>query len=174
MCWYVSPFFNCPSDSCLVVACGREFTLIATKPYIGPSREELEKRAQERAIQEQRFTRQSKNVREEQKILLARIQHDKRAYIIQNLNTQFPKCEFCKIGTICPGYQRDPINPAMCKHCMHERRKHNDLHNERDTKHVTMEYLMAVITKLGIEMDYSSIPDIDKEEELEQALEEYE
>ncbi|GLD96464.1 hypothetical protein PINS_up005147 [Pythium insidiosum] len=152
------------------IACGREFTLIATKPYIGPTREELERRNQEAAEKADRVKRQSKNVKEEKAQQLEQIRRQKISIIVKFLNAGYPKCSICKIGTICPGFQRDPINPSMCKHCMHERRKHDDQHNERDRK-CTLQYLYEVISKLGVTIDYSSIPDIELEEQLEEELE---
>ncbi|KAJ0408174.1 hypothetical protein ATCC90586_006484 [Pythium insidiosum] len=154
------------------IACGREFTLIATKPYIGPTREELERRGKEQAEKADRIKRQSKNVKEEKAQQLEQIRREKVAVIVKFLNSSYPKCSICKIGTVCPGFQRDPINPSMCKHCMHERRKHDDQHNERDRR-CTLQYLYEVISKLGVTIDYSKIPGIELEEELEEELESY-
>ncbi|DAZ98262.1 TPA: hypothetical protein N0F65_008947 [Lagenidium giganteum] len=153
------------------IAAGREFTLVATKPYIGPSREEVARRKLEAEQQLESLKRQSKMVLIEKRKQLDQIHRDKIAFIIKHLNSEFPKCSICTIGTMCPGFQRDNINPAMCTHCMHERRKHDDLHKQNDRK-VTLSYLNEVLDKLGLVLDYSSVPNIDQEETLEAELEE--
>ncbi|TMW57081.1 hypothetical protein Poli38472_003006 [Pythium oligandrum] len=149
------------------VACGREFTLIATKPYIGPTREELERRAEEQAEKVDRITRESKNVKTYKREQLDRIRRDKINVMVQFLNKSFPKCSICTIGTVCPGFQRDDINPAMCKHCLHERRKHDYSHSPS----VNLAHLAEVTRKLAIEIDCSSVRDIELEEELADELE---
>lgn len=53
---------------------------------------------------------------------------------------------------------------------MHDRRKHDDRHNSR----AKLPYLYEVVDKLGLTIDYSSIPDIELEQELEEELEEEE
>ncbi|KAG7396042.1 hypothetical protein PHYBOEH_002865 [Phytophthora boehmeriae] len=153
------------------IACGREFTLIATKPYIGPNREEVERRKQEQLEQAESLLRQTNVVNDEKRAQLDRIRQSKHATIISHLNERFPKCAICTTGLICPGFQADNENPTLCKHCMHENRKHQDRHKERD-RTVTLEYLMSAVEKLGITIDFSRIPDIELEEELEFELEE--
>lgn len=152
------------------VACGREFTLIATKPYIGPSREALEQAELQQQTQVESLKRQTKNVKQEQRELLARIRRDKIAHIVEYLNPRFPKCLVCTLGVMCPGFQRDPVNPALCRHCLHERKQHDGQHNANDSK-VSLSYLSQVTQKLEIEVDCSSVPNIDKEEELIEVLE---
>lgn len=157
----------------IVVACGKEFTLIATKPYIGPSREELERRQEIHAEQAQSIKRQSKNVKKDQEQQLERIRRGKISAIVSFLNSTYPKCSICTIGTTCPGFQRDSINPVMCKHCMHERRKHDDLHKESDRRGTIphLRYLEEVVGKLAVTVDFSEVPDIALEEALEAELE---
>lgn len=53
---------------------------------------------------------------------------------------------------------------------MHDRRKHDDRHNSR----AKLPYLYEAVEKLGLSIDYSSIPDIELEQELENELEEVE
>ncbi|GAB9464372.1 hypothetical protein Gpo141_00001803 [Globisporangium polare] len=157
------------------IACGKEFTLIATKPYIGPSREELERRQEVQAEQAQSIKRQSKNVKNDQAEQLERIRRGKISAIAKFLNATYPKCTICTIGTVCPGFQRDSINPAMCKHCMHERRKHDVLHKENDRRGTKghLAYLLEVIGKLGVMVDFGQVPDIKLEESLEEELDDY-
>lgn len=160
----------------LLVACGKEFTLIATKPYIGPSREELERRSEVHAAQAQSIKRQAKNVKGEQQEQLEQIRRSKVAVLVQFLNGAFPKCVLCTIGTTCPGFQRDAINPAMCRHCMHERRKHDVLHSTADKRGGTkrhLAYLLQVAAKLDVVVDMTSVADIALEEALEDELEDY-
>lgn len=159
----------------VTVACGKEFTLIATKPYIGPTREELERRQEVQTEQAQSMKRQSKNVKQDQEQQLERIRRGKISAIAKSLNAAYPKCTICLIGTVCPGFQRDSINPAMCKHCMHERRKHDVLHKENDRRGTKthLEYLREAIRKLGVTIDFSEVPDIDSEESLEAELDDY-
>lgn len=157
------------------VACGKEFTLVATKPYIGPTKEELARRQQTQEEQSQSIKRQSKNVKHERQQQLEQIRRGKIATIVEFLNATYPKCTICTIGTTCPGFQRDSINPAMCKHCMHERRKHDVLHSDRDRRATKphLQYLEDVIAKLGVSIDFSEVADIDAEEALEAELDDY-
>lgn len=163
------------STHAVVVACGKEFTLVATKPYIGPTKEELERRQQVQEAQAQSIKRQSKNVKTDQTEHLERIRRDKIAVSVAFLNAAFPKCTICTINTVCPGFQRDAINPAMCKHCMHERRKHDLLHSDRDRRPTKphLQYLDAVVAKLGVSIDFSGVRDIEAEEALEAELDDY-
>lgn len=149
--------------------------MIATKPYIGPSREELERRQEVQAEQAQSIKRQSKNVKNDQAEQLERIRRGKISAIAKFLNATYPKCTICTIGTVCPGFQRDSINPAMCKHCMHERRKHDVLHKENDRRGTKghLAYLLEVIGKLGVMVDFGQVPDIKLEESLEEELDDY-
>ncbi|KAG3116771.1 hypothetical protein PI124_g4708 [Phytophthora idaei] len=155
------------------IAAGREFTLIATKPYIGPSREELERRKQEQLQQVESIDRQSSVVKDEKRGKLQMIQRHKHATIMALLNAKYPKCTICTMGLICPGFQPNSENPTLCKHCMHDNRKHQDQYKIHDKK-VTLAYLTQAVEKLGITVDVSNIPDIELEEELEFELEENE
>ncbi|KAG2777496.1 hypothetical protein JG687_00006391 [Phytophthora cactorum] len=153
------------------IAAGREFTLIATKPYIGPSREEQERRKQEQLQQVESIDRQSSVVKDEKRDKLQMIQRHKHATIMALLNAKYPKCTICTMGLICPGFQPNSENPTLCKHCMHENRKHQDQYKIHDKK-VTLAYLTQAVEKLGITVDFSDIPDVELEEELEFELEE--
>jgi hypothetical protein len=155
----------------VLVAAGREFTLIATKPYIGPSRDELERRKQEQLQQAESVVRQTGVVKDEKRDQLQRIRQGKHAAIVAHLNAGFPKCTICTTGLICPGFQPNSENPTLCKHCMHDARKHQDLHKAHD-RDVTLQYLIQAVDKLGINVDFSDIPDVELEEELEAELEE--
>ncbi|KAG6969152.1 hypothetical protein JG688_00005453 [Phytophthora aleatoria] len=153
------------------IAAGREFTLIATKPYIGPSREEQERRKQEQLQQVESIDRQSSVVKDEKRDKLQMIQRHKHATIMALLNAKYPKCTICTMGLICPGFQPNSENPTLCKHCMHDNRKHQDQYKIHDKK-VTLAYLTQAVEKLGITVDFSDIPDVELEEELEFELEE--
>ncbi|KAE9029883.1 hypothetical protein PF011_g863 [Phytophthora fragariae] len=147
------------------------FTLIATKPYIGPAREEVERRKQEQMQQSESIVRQTTVVKDEQREQLERIRQSKHATILAHLNAKFPKCSICTTGLICPGFQPNSENPTLCKHCMHENRKHQDQRKAHD-RTVTLAYLTQAVEKLGITVDFSEIPDIELDEELEIELEE--
>ncbi|KAG6608946.1 uncharacterized protein IUM83_12787 [Phytophthora cinnamomi] len=153
------------------IACGREFTLIATRPYIGPAREEVERRKQEQIQQSESIVRQTTVVKDEKREQLHRIRQGKHATILALLNAKFPKCSICTTGLICPGFQPNNENPTLCKHCMHEVRKHQDQRRAND-RTVTLAYLTQAVEKLGIAVDFSDIPDIELEEELEFELDE--
>ncbi|ETN24987.1 hypothetical protein PPTG_01134 [Phytophthora nicotianae INRA-310] len=153
------------------IAAGREFTLIATKPYIGPSREELERRKQEQMQQAESIDRQSGVVKDEKRDKLQMIRKHKHATIMALLNAKYPKCTICAVGLVCPGFQPNSENPTLCKHCMHDNRKHQDQYKIHDKK-ITLTYLTQAVEKLGITVDFSDIPDIELEEELEFELEE--
>ncbi|KAG1708906.1 hypothetical protein DVH05_022538 [Phytophthora capsici] len=155
------------------IAAGREFTLIATKPYIGPSREELERRSQEQAQQADSIVRQTNVVKDQKREQLERIRRGKHATIMAYLNAKYPKCTICTTGLICPGFQPNTENPTLCKHCKHDSRKHQDQHKANDRK-VTLAYLTQAAEKLNISIDFSDIPDIELEEDLEFELEEEE
>lgn len=152
------------------IAAGREFTLIATKPYIGPSKTELERREQEQREQVQSIERQTSVVRNEKRNQLQRIQQDKRAMILANLNANYPKCTICMTGLICPGFQPNQENPTLCTHCLHDSRKHN-VQLQASDKSITLMYLTQAVEKLGITIDFSAIADIELEEELALLLE---
>ncbi|ETO84810.1 hypothetical protein, variant 2 [Phytophthora nicotianae P1976] len=153
------------------IAAGREFTLIATKPYIGPSREELERRKQEQMQQAESIDRQSGVVKDEKRDKLQMIRKHKHATIMALLNAKYPKCTICAVGLVCPGFQPNSENPTLCKHCMHDNRKHQNQYKIHDKK-ITLTYLTQAVEKLGITVDFSDIPDIELEEELEFELEE--
>lgn len=120
-------------------------------------------------MQVESLQRQSKHVKQERRELLARIRRDKAAHIVAYLNPRFPKCCVCTLGTMCPGFQRDPVNPALCRHCLHERKQHDEQHKAGDPR-VTLAYLGEVMRKLDISVDCSGVRDIDKEEELVELL----
>ncbi|KAG7381054.1 hypothetical protein PHYPSEUDO_006488 [Phytophthora pseudosyringae] len=155
------------------IAAGREFTLIATKPYIGPSREEMERRKHEQIQQTESIVRQTSVVKDEKREQLERIRQGKHMTIVAHLNAKYPKCAICTMGLICPGFQPNTENPTLCKHCMHDNRKHQDQHKAHD-RNVTLAYLTQAAEKLGITVDFSDIPDIELEEELELELEDEE
>lgn len=100
--------------------------------------------------------RQSGVVKDEKRDQLERIRQAKHAAIMAHLNQHFPKCAICTTGLICPGFQPNNENPTLCKHCMHDNRKHQDRHKERD-RNVTLNYLMDCVDKLGITVDFSAI-----------------
>ncbi|KAF4149284.1 Regulator of chromosome condensation (RCC1) repeat [Phytophthora infestans] len=153
------------------IAAGREFTLIATKPYIGPSREELERRKQEQIQHAESIDRQSGVVKDEKRDKLQMIHKHKHATIMALLNAKYPKCTICTTGLVCPGFQANSENPTLCKHCMHDNRKHQEQYKINDKK-ITLTYLTQAVDKLGVVVDFSDIPDIELEEELEFELEE--
>ncbi|RLN67355.1 hypothetical protein BBJ28_00022688 [Nothophytophthora sp. Chile5] len=135
--------------------------------------EELARRKHEQLQQVESIARQSNLVLGEKQQQLETIQQGKQSVMVAYLNAHFPKCSICTTGLICPGFQQDNDNPTLCRHCMHESRKHQDRHKERD-RTVTLAYLTDVVAKLGITIDFSDVPDIELEEDLEAELDELE
>jgi alpha-tubulin suppressor-like RCC1 family protein len=150
------------------IAAGREFTLIVTKPYLGMSQSELDQKKQEQEAVKNSISNQRKQLILEKKEKLLEIQNEKQKWIIQQLNLLYPKCSLCKHGLVCPGFQKNQANPAICLHCMHERKQHDDLHLVTTS---TLSYLLQVIDKLKIEMDFSKIKEIEFENLLEKEIE---
>ncbi|CEG44962.1 hypothetical protein F444_01327 [Plasmopara halstedii] len=153
------------------IAAGREFTLIATKPYIGPSQEEIQRQKEEEQQHIQSIKRQMKVVDDEKRDQLQRIQQCKHEVILANLNANYPRCTICTTSLICPGFQPNPDNPTLCKHCIHDQHKHHGQLQASDS-HVTLPFLTQSVEKLGIQIDFSHIADIGLEDELEALLDE--
>ena len=67
------------------------------------------------------------------------------------------------------------MNPALCKHCMHERKQHDALRQVSDYQNTSLEYLLQVVEKLEIEIQYEGqVADVELEEMLVEELEELE
>ncbi|OQR84642.1 hypothetical protein ACHHYP_13123 [Achlya hypogyna] len=131
------------------IAAGREYTVIATKPYLGPSEEEVEAA---RFAAAERETAIQKQIAREEAAEAAELQQAEaveRLQLIRFLNTTHPKCAVCALASACPGFQRDNIDPALCRHCLHDKHKHTLLYNDRD-KAVKLEALRHVLVLLGV------------------------
>ncbi len=138
---------------CILVACGREFTLIATKPYVGPSEEEVESMKADAAMRAAAIQKTEEALEERQAAQVLIIKKAQRRLALTYLNTHHPLCQQCKVAGVCAGFQRDEIDPDLCKHCLHEKAKHVVLYHEQD-KQVTLESLQLVVNRLQIDLDW--------------------
>ncbi|KDO22060.1 hypothetical protein SPRG_12047 [Saprolegnia parasitica CBS 223.65] len=144
------------------IACGREYTVIATKPYLGPSEEEVE--AAKAAAAERQAAIQKQIDREEAKAAAAQEQADtaERRRLIQYLNVHHPLCPACTVPGTCAGFQRDDVDPILCRNCLHSKVSHTLLYNERD-KAVDLDGLRRVAALLDL-----ALPDDDEAAETDE------
>ncbi|CAK4072794.1 unnamed protein product [Aphanomyces euteiches] len=134
------------------IAVGREYTVVATKPYIGPNEEEVAQAREEATKRQEALDRQ--NALEEQKEQEEELalERQRRSQYIDFLNRNHPLCTQCKIASVCPGFQRDDADPALCRHCLHLKPQHNDQRRESN-KALTLDYLEGVLEVLQVDMD---------------------
>jgi alpha-tubulin suppressor-like RCC1 family protein len=96
------------------VACGKEFTLVATYPYEGPSEEVAKKLTEEHALrlEEQRLAEEEEERRKRKE--LRRLAKDKR----KEDELQFLTGKrLCTLDPNCPGFQVHALKPNICKEC---------------------------------------------------------
>lgn len=108
----------------LDVACGREFTLVATQPYEGATEEtakeiieEEDLRLEERAARERQMARRRLADMERQAKTKAR--QVKTAATAEVM--QFK----CDVDDDCPGFERHVFKPNICKECGYAKSLHN-------------------------------------------------
>ena len=70
------------------IACGKEYTLVTTKPYTGPNREELERRADEEAKRNAAIARAQVNEEQRLEALEKEMEDEIASFIISYLNEQ--------------------------------------------------------------------------------------
>lgn len=94
------------------VACGKEFTLVATYPYEGPSEEVAKKLMEELKLrQEEEKLRQEEEERRARKDLRRQAKHRKKEDELQFLTGK----RLCSLDPNCPGFQVHALKPNICK-----------------------------------------------------------
>ena len=119
--------FNCMIDrvgrgAIRDFSCGKDFTVVATFPYEGPSEEQLQameeeaaRRAEEEAILREEAEEQ--RLRDEKKML-----KDKNRSKLRQQSQMILLCDLCDR---CPGFEPHTFKPTLCKECGHPKNKHN-------------------------------------------------
>ena len=96
------------------VACGREYTLVATHPYDGPSEVEALKLAeQERKREEEKEKKRETKAQEEEEKLKHREQIEAEKKKIQYLTSK----RLCTMDPKCPGFTYEATQPSKCREC---------------------------------------------------------
>lgn len=140
------------------VACGRNYTLIATRPYVGLSKVAMARKAKEQEEKEQALLRAEQVEADRLAALQHKMETEIVIYVIEVLNETYLLCSQCKIEKGCPGFQRDQARPKLCKHCLHDRRKHDAHRKLEGNEHLyTYEYILEVMTILEVKLNFSSI-----------------
>ena len=110
------------------VACGREFTLVVTQPYEGPSEatakeiiEEEDIRLEELAIRERQMARRKRNQ-----------MADKQEKVKKEMTFEAEVKQFkCDLDPTCPGFERHVFKPNICKECGYNKSHHNTPMDEK-------------------------------------------
>jgi len=109
------------------IACGREYTIVATHPYSGPSEQEALRLRAEQRLQEA----------ESEKALLAQRQEEaEQQERLRQENAEQEKVMFlttrrkCSIDKTCPGFVYDATQPSMCRECGYSIAYHTEVENE--------------------------------------------
>ncbi|KAF0698663.1 Aste57867_10757 [Aphanomyces stellatus] len=139
------------------IAVGREFTIVATKPYLGPCEEDVARAKADAAVRAEAIKKQYAAEDDKEAARDALIETKQRKRCIDYLNLHHPQCDQCQIAGVCPGFQRDEIDPALCKHCLHAKHVHNGQHREANKK-ITLDDVLALLDRLSVELDLD-IPD---------------
>jgi len=98
----------------LSVACGREYTIVATHPYNGPSEEEANQLAREqqlRELEEEKRKQKLIQAREAELKWLQEIEAEKKK--IQYLTSK----RLCTMDPKCPGFTYEANQPSICREC---------------------------------------------------------
>ncbi len=105
--------------------CGREFTVVCTHPYEGPTVEEVDKNIEDEKDMEVLKKRQEKFRKklEDQERKAKEKQAERDAF--NSAMALHPLCTICdKNGTPCPGFIGNVFKPDICKECGHRRVQH--------------------------------------------------
>ncbi|KAL7526361.1 hypothetical protein ACHAXR_001450, partial [Thalassiosira sp. AJA248-18] len=96
------------------VACGREYTIVATHPYNGPTEEEALKLAEEKRV------KQAEEGERQKELMRAKEDELKR---LEEIETEKKKIQFltskrlCTMDPKCPGFTYETNQPSMCREC---------------------------------------------------------
>ena len=96
------------------VACGKEYTLVATYPYEGPSEEVAKKLTEEHKLrQEEERIREEEEARRRRKDLRRLAKEKAKEDEMQFLTGK----RLCSLDPNCPGFQVHALKPNICKEC---------------------------------------------------------
>jgi len=96
------------------VACGREYTIVATHPYDGPSEEEALQLAEEqrsREFEEEKRQESLRQAKEEETKRQREAMAEKEK--IQYLTSR----RLCTLDPKCPGFTYETTQPSVCREC---------------------------------------------------------
>ncbi|RLN90884.1 hypothetical protein DYB28_003504 [Aphanomyces astaci] len=82
----------------------------------------------------------------------ALIERLQRSRCIEYLNSHHPLCNQCPIAGVCPGFQRDEIDPQLCQQCLHIKQSHNGQHRESN-KAMGLDELQVLLERLHVTDD---------------------
>lgn len=135
---------------------GREFTVIATKPYVGPNAEELERRKQNEQDKAQAIQRGKKVTDQKESMRKDAMIEEMRRKILGAMNKNHVGCGQCPLGTVCPGFIKDVSRPTTCKFCLHDRRRHDLLRKPSDAQ-FTFPRCLELMQQLDMELSFTDI-----------------
>ena len=96
------------------VACGREYTLVSTHPYNGPTEAETLKLAEEKRVQEEeKKERQMVSSQMEKDELKRQGQEEAEMKKIEFLTSR----RLCTMDSNCTGFTYDTNQPSICREC---------------------------------------------------------
>ncbi|GMI03818.1 hypothetical protein TrLO_g11018 [Triparma laevis f. longispina] len=96
------------------VACGKEYTLVATYPYEGPSEEVAKKLTEEHKLrQEEQKLKEEEEARRRRKDLRRLAKQKQKDDEMQFLTGK----RLCSLDPNCPGFQVHALKPNICKEC---------------------------------------------------------
>jgi len=109
---------------------------------------------QEEEIKAEAIMNQEEIEEKQWEILQEQILTEKVNICVRELNAHHPKCTQCKIADVCPGFQKDDIDPSVCRHCLHQQKKHSVLYRENDNR-LALDYMLQLLQRLQIQVDFS-------------------
>lgn len=111
------------------IACGREYTIVATHPYSGPSEQEALHLSAKQRLREA----------ETKKALLAQRQEDaEKQERLRKENEEQSKVRFltsrrkCSLDKTCQGFAYDVTQPSMCRECGYSIAYHTEVEVESE------------------------------------------
>mmetsp|Transcript_4707 Transcript_4707/g.5647 ORF Transcript_4707/g.5647 Transcript_4707/m.5647 type:complete len:263 (-) Transcript_4707:306-1094(-) len=103
------------------VACGKEFTIVATYPYRGPNEED----AKELMKEQDESTRQHKLKKEENNKKGTMESKERRKWKAKYEEVKLlTSTRLCSVDQNCPGFQVHALKPSICRECGHSQELH--------------------------------------------------
>lgn len=115
------------------VACGHDFTVVATHPYEGPTEQEMIKLLETKHLKEQEEKKEQARLLQVQEDEAAR-QREAEAEKIKILYLTSKR--LCTVDPTCPGFTYEPSKPSICRECGYSVAFHTivtDEHKRRET-----------------------------------------